>query len=253
VVGGPFGPDEAWNIHITRSAPLGAEDIFNNFSVENARVWITNDQGYSEELVSADGVDAGYHFSAAETLPDAGVEYRLRVEHPTLPYVEAVSMAPEVEFEIIDHVQIAEGYRRKTIAIPYTPGRDFYRLNVCCGAVTFDNQHLRLYIDQVGDPEAELGNEDFILQPVFFSDVFFEGGTAEIAFDYREGRAGYDVESLELMKMSEDLFAYERSLLLHDSNFSANLQRPTPVYSNIQDGLGIFAGYGLKVIEVGDP
>ena len=82
----------------------------------------------------------------------------------------------------------------------------------------------------------------------FLSDQLFEATTQEFEITFEP--TVFDFVSpyfiLELSALSDDLFAFERSLVLHDYYlFGPNITRSSPavVYSNVVNGLGVFAGY----------
>ena len=103
------------------------------------------------------------------------------------------------------------------------------------------------YIEAVDDPTIPDVEENF--GPAFFSDQLFEATAKEfeITFEPMIFESIRPYFMLVLTALSDESFAYERSFGLHDiflstPNILQTGNRLT-VYTNIQNGLGIFAGY----------
>lgn len=57
---------------------------------------------------------------------------------------------------------------------------------------------------------------------------------------------------LELVSMSEDYYKYQKSYINQVTNISNPFASPIEVYSNIENGVGIFAGYNRQMIHLHD-
>ena len=81
-----------------------------------------------------------------------------------------------------------------------------------------------------------------------FSDILFNGETKQIEFTIFLGKIdeGEDVLSslkVELRNVSESYYYYYRSVDLHQMNEGNPFAEPVQVYSNVENGLGIFTAY----------
>ena len=98
---------------------------------------------------------------------------------------------------------------------------------------------------QVDNPLA-LSVELYNNSTAWFSDELFEGSSHEfeIMIDPYISESTDTFFMLSISVVHTDLFAYERTFGLHTAytSFPA-LMAPVDVYSNIHNGLGIFAGY----------
>lgn len=101
--------------------------------------------------------------------------------------------------------------------------------------------------------EPELGGE-YAFYGALFADELFEGKTKEFEITFT-ARSFETVESryeLEFSVLSADYFTYHHTALLQGNTLdgiaieTALLQTPpTPLHSNIEEGLGVFAGYAV--------
>ena len=101
--------------------------------------------------------------------------------------------------------------------------------------------------------EPELDGE-YEFYGALFADELFEGQTKEFEITFT-ARSFDTVESryeLEFSVLSADYFTYHHTALLQGSSLdgiaieTALLQTPpTPLHSNIEQGLGVFAGYAV--------
>ena len=121
-----------------------------------------------------------------------------------------------------------------------------YTANYWPIAFNTNSPSFHAYIETVDDPIYP--NIESVFFSACLSDQLFEATTQEFEITFEptvfEFVGPYFI--LELSALSDDLFAFERSLVLHDYYLiGPNLTRSSPavVYSNVVNGLGIFAGY----------
>ena len=256
VVDGAFRADSSWVIRLTKSIPFGSSFDDVDIAIENATLQLSDSQGYSEFLAH---IDAGFYISPSGYRPAAGVNYYLRAEAASLPEVAASSTIPLAQVEIVDATASSNGESHLRFAIKDTPGKHYFRLVLWQLTQRPDddpervrlrfnsnNRILREYIDQVGD--ASVFNTDRDFRRAFFSDELFEDGTIELAITHQ---GDGDMFELELVLMSQAFFGYQRSLARHGRFGGGFESRPTPVYSNVESGLGVFAGYDVLTLPFG--
>jgi hypothetical protein len=98
---------------------------------------------------------------------------------------------------------------------------------------------------------------------LLFSDKGFNGLEKQILIQYALNGAldnsgnliGYDYDSEVIVNsITEDYYLYKKSLKLHLENQQGEVfgGDPVSVYSNVQGGLGIFAGYASEVDTIKD-
>lgn len=85
-----------------------------------------------------------------------------------------------------------------------------------------------------------------------FSDVLFDGTTYSAPMEVMAGGAPdfstYQVE-VRLISLSEDQFRYEESISLYRQTNGDPFAQPVQIYSNVQNGFGIFAASSVDFIR----
>ena len=289
VVDGTFTPDSLWSIHVGKSILL-YEDGADYGVVSDAIVVVSPEGGEGDTLQH---VGQGHYRTMQNLRPMAGKRYNLHVSVPGLGTVEASSLTPALESELVEVWQQAPRDTVDTQQISFRirlknhPGKNYYNIRIdqvvpfCSCTLTqscrciyssgdddciqdkpgnttryqisqFGSMppFLRRYITDVDDPFYEpalpLGIIPFA--SAYFTDDSFENSILEFNIDLES----YVFETidplfkLEISELDPEWFTYQRSLELQDSYLLGSeffLSRPVEVYSNIQGGLGIFAGY----------
>ncbi|MBI1265908.1 MAG: DUF4249 family protein [Cryomorphaceae bacterium] len=178
--------------------------------------------------------------------PEAGKTYNIKCADPLLGEVQAETTVPNnVALEVVN-VEIADDLEGKIdIDIRFEDGAsedDFY--------------HLLLYTDFGGQPnllsfetqEEFLRNTDelsensfFYFDDCLFDDNSFTSQSVDIRFT---AFALLETDNrIQLVHVSSDYFNYRKSLKLATDASGNPFSQPVQIYSNIQGGLGIFAGY----------
>ena len=264
VVDGTFSLDDTWDIGLSKSLPLTSSFDYEDLQVQDATVIISNDLGYSETLTRT---YYGRFTSPTGYLPQPGVEYYLRASADTLAPVTASSMLRPAQVEIVEVIELVEdsdGTYRVRFTITDPPGSDHYSIEVSADqgdpndpfggrfpiAFSSENGMLRLSIEDVGDPSGLV--EDAAYVTAYFSDALFDGRTSTIVITLLGSGRNFE---LAVRHMSPDYFAFHRSLARHDDGgFVSFGGRPEPLHSNVEGGLGLFAGYSVTTVgfEVSD-
>ena len=107
--------------------------------------------------------------------------------------------------------------------------------------------------DFLGDGEIFEANED----GVTFSDVFFEGQQKEVVLQVRGGAACGSVSQnddslvcqtvVELSAVTEAFYRYHRTLQFQNEASENPFAEPVSIMSNLNNGMGIFAGYNTAL------
>lgn len=276
VVTAHFSPDSLWKLHVGKSVPLTDISKPSELMVPDASIIIFGEDGFRDTLQH---IDRGVYQTIHNHHPISDETYKVHVNVDGFPLVEASSRAPFLESELLEMENIsridssaAEHYRLR-LRLADQPGKNYYRLNLY-QVMPFckdDTGGLRIeddpgysvgydwlsfqgnspsfyaYIEAVDDPTIPDLEEDY--ETAFFSDQLFEAATKEFEITFEpiifESISPHFM--LVLTALSEELFAYERSLELHDiflhtPNIFQSSNR-LAVYANVLNGLGIFAGY----------
>ncbi len=268
VVNAVVSTDSIWNIHISSSRSiLDTGSSIEN--VENAVVKIRN-LGTNQTFY-LDHKSGGFY--QRHLFPHEGQRYELSVDHAGyedvagqthIPSVINVSMeehASESEDGTIEHIL--------EIEIEDNPDEDNYY-------VWELQEKIHTLPSEQGQPDVPDANYTFtdvvenkentksLNDPSFLSDKDFNenryNATIDISQLYRSSNTTGDDPGvtpeqkrfeLRVMAVSEELYKYLRSVDLYAKLQIKNTSQaqPADIFTNIEDGLGIFGGYNLKIFE----
>lgn len=85
----------------------------------------------------------------------------------------------------------------------------------------------------------------FFINNYSFSNISFPGGYGDPSNPsmYGDSRPIYERNIIHIQHLSKDLFTYLKYLKLYDFYHDNPFAEPVPVYSNVKNGVGIFAGF----------
>ena len=276
VVEGEFTPDSLWAVRVGKSIPISEAAPYDVLSVLDAEV-VVSSEGEADDTLRH--VGQGLYRTARNLRPVSDRRYRLQVRAPGLEAVEASSRAPSSESDLLE-VQLrvpndTTGVEQVSVRLRLkdAPGRTYYSLDlyqvapVCATSMSSEAQiedksgnttqywwgefesaapFFHGYIEAVDNPFFP--PEDGVFNGAFFSDQLFENSVLEFIININP----LVFESIDALFMavvstfSEEWFAHQRSLIQHDEylgGFAVLSPRPVEVFSNVENGLGIFAGY----------
>ena len=281
VVTSYFAPDSLWSAAIHRSLSVGVSQDPSAQYVETATVTILSGSDIVDTLRYA---GRGRYVSNTERYPVAGKPYTLRAQAPGMTTAQAVSTAPEptpiseISFEnlglISPDVPIAREYKfRLRFRLEDPPGRNFYRFGVYkFGESYFADQYPDLNLpDSVywpipvdagdvswfcGYSEAYRGTpttgcpgctcDDSALTDQLFDGQSYQVSVTFSLYPSSQGNARNEILLL-VSTLSEDFFEIKRALEEH-FNQNAAFSAPQDIYSNVNGGLGVFAGYSNTAV-----
>ena len=261
-----FSPDSIWSVRIHKSLGSAVKRDVHREYIANASVMIM-DGSNTADILGYRG--DGRYVSNTGRLPTDGIQYTLRVDFPDRASIQAVSVAP-APVEITDYsikvLHPPSGSRTKyqlEIGFSDMPGKSFYRIGVyrlrriqtvsgpdsVYGTVRFDSFKPGWscgYPASADAVEVVAGGSGTNCTEFVATDRLFDGksyswsGTAVGVSDKIASRK--NELRLIISSLSEDYYRYLQSSernYLHEPL----TEEPFPVYSNIRDGLGVFAGY----------
>ena len=238
VISSFISPDDTIvKVGVTISQPLYNNSNSNQYSaVSYATVQITNGTTVQTMAYNA---DENYYFVSAAIFPiTVGTTYNLTVSTPDGKNANASTSIPAQNATLI---YTAEAVNNQSDGDTYafrtewndTPGaEDYYRL---------------VYYDRF------VYNFDTIYQEAFsnnFSDKDKDGTTMKEQFEiYAYSGAGFSNGELHLIHASKEYYLYHKKLT--EAAFSGGpFSEPVQMYSNINGGYGVFAGYNPYKIYV---
>lgn len=220
---------------------------------------------YQESISGVYGIDY---------FPKQGREYRVEVEsanfqkataYESLPSVAAAFSIPDDSFRFFD--DSGENIEVR-IVIEDTPGDDYYEIVAYTDQIgayfTYFPETNEYVIDstfQLNEPlfvnSDNLVFEEYAYEQLIFEDKFFANRSYEINLEFYLGLftpfEGFDPEAvltIELRKVSKAYFNYYNSALLQDWISDDPFSQPVQVFSNVENGFGIFGSYVSTRIEV---
>ena len=269
-----FSPDSAWSV--TMHSSLGAtikRDATREY-ISDASVMIMNGAN-TVDILSYRG--NGRYISSTGGLPATGTQYTLRVDFPGNPSIQATSAAPspvvisDYSIQALDPSSSRTKYQLR-IVFSDMPGMNFYRIGVYRRVwnpittneiVVPDSIYETIWIEDfppgwscgyfsddvadvdptdVGGVSGGLPCEEFVVTDRLFDgrDYSWNGTTSNSFLD--EDEIGRKEFRLVISSLSEDYYRYLQSLE-RDFFYDPLTQEPFPMYSNVNGGLGVFAGY----------
>lgn len=257
-----FDTDSTWVLEVSKSRSILDEDSELSL-VSDATVRIYNPDG-SSELLS----HLGEGLYGSDSKPERGSTYSLEVAVPGQETVTASnSLNSGAEIVRIDTGSTVIGgwpVNEVTITLKDVPNIDnFYNIKLRSNywewtynpvtqdvdsGIVFGNVWFTS-ADAVfgGGGGGVLDQKDFGPRGASFNDELFSGEERSITLSYYN----WDLEDLSVTVSSgsEDFFLYERTFDLYQQTSDNPFAQPVQVYSNIENGLGIFAGMS-SVTEV---
>ena len=268
VVNGIFQSDTVWRIHVSSSKSVIDSASFNN--VVDASVLIEDDNGNIIDVLAHDTNG----FNIGNTLPQENFTYFLSVNHPTLDDITSRNEIPSIINLIGIDTATSYSNNEKYLDLTVTfedPGNisNYYLVETYMvgegleiendDTIYFEidtNKAFMLLNDEVfqngGSPWQDQG---------LFNDILFNGQTKSLEIslpneDYYLNEAGYiwsyRVIGLRfyLHNISQDYYYYRRSLELYNQANGNPFAQPVQVYSNIENGFGIFAGAQVNYFDI---
>lgn len=277
VVTSHFSPDSVWSVSLHRSLSVNARLDPSAQFVDVASVTILGDNGIAESLIHHGN---GLYRSVDRRQPIAGIRYRLHVESPDGLEVRAASSAPlppRITHSSLDLVAMDDSSSRfptntYRLSIRFADPpieENFYRVGLYSYRSTYSD----------GSAPDSAYRSATVYAPAFgwfcgFSDALDgSSGYASVAdtcdsfvvtdrlFDGEEyswaGNIDLNVSPemphkerllLVVSSLSRDYFEYQRTLM--DNIMTGPFVEPVPVYTNIEGGVGVFAGYSNANINV---
>ncbi|MXZ16659.1 MAG: DUF4249 family protein [Rhodothermaceae bacterium] len=273
VVTSHFNPDSIWSVALHQSSSIGIkQDISKQYALGASIVIMSG----SSLVDSLNYVGNGLYKSAKFKYPLPKTLYTLTVDIPGQPRLQASSSAPprtpvtdyriELQGSVvetpIDHI----GLYNIWIEFEDVPGTNMYEIGIyrytakqVLGGLSVDSVYqrqdsfeslglgwycgfqsaLEVDVEFRGGPGVSC-NRLVVTDRTFSGQKYEWSGTLQLSFSADERQA--DNEALLLLtSYSNDYVEYARTLT--ENQNSGSFFEPISVYSNVDGGLGIFAGY----------
>lgn len=267
-----FSPKQEWQVAITKS--LNTTDVLNYEVIDNATVSVQYPDGSSillDKFVLPEKTgDIGYYTTEEGHLvgDETDSPYRLSVEIPNLPEVNAISSVPKPpnvlsNFQQIQFVKVSstpyhiynlqvqlslllakteEQHKRIGIRFyyltdfsPFSPNNPVEPLIKLYTTPDFgDNVRYNSLLDAVIIDATALAENEGEFTALIDNNIVFHN---DVLFDRQL--------ILEVFSMSEAYFEYATTSDQQRKGLADPFVEPSPVFNNIEGGLGIFGSYNI--------
>lgn len=258
-----FHPDSTFGISLTQSQFVLERGDFK--IVTGATAILMDEEGNEIGQLN----DQGTGIYTSDITPQPGESYRIKVSKKPFATVTATGSIPEDSARMTKHEVKRRGnnFNQVTISIwlDDPPGEDYYGLSAM-NKYTFYGEERDTATYEHG---IYLNSEDPVFgdqdnrQRLIFDDVLFDGKTKRIDLNASVGSPQCGPQSdhcnqkvevtLYIRKLSKEYYQYRETEMLQDQLSENPFAEPVPVFENIENGLGIFAGFRESVYPIEIP
>jgi hypothetical protein len=276
VLNGIINPDSLIRVNVSRSQNILDKDEDIQYLI-NADVQLFINDEYAEDLIYS---DRGYYESSI--IPQTENIYEITVAYPSLNSISAkTKLISAVPILNVDTTVIQEQNDDRYSEFPVYNGyeihykidikdnadeRNYYFLSLYSIVPSFDEEgNLTEYYDYYewydsNDLIYNDENQDFIIDGIHgkvFSDELFNGNTYTIDLETYYWPQRDDVGNIYqpsdvktyiiLLTVNEEMFRYIKSYNLNQTTVDNPFAQPVQIFSNVDEGLGLFTGYSKHV------
>ena len=254
VVNALFNTEDELRIHLSRS--LAVVDRGDLDNITNATV----------ELLDADGNkivdmvhDTGGYYHADGFIAKANTEYKLNVSADGYTSVKAQDITPEfISVSSIDTFEgrDVDGFQNVQFEVDWTDpqGSNYYMVEVFARYSFVEDEYegFNLYMNSF-DPNISNSQNGFWGNRILIKDENFDGKDYKLRFgvDAYVMRDTFVREiQLKFSSVSEAVYNYYSSYQLYQQTNGNFFATPVQVFSNVENGRGIFGGAATRVESV---
>ncbi len=267
-----FTPDEPFVVNVSLTK---APNDTNSYFIKNADVIISG-EGISEKTLPHAGV--GF-YSIKDFYPERGIEYSISVIIPGYEKLIASDKIPN-SLTRFQSTNSASGFITKPVEGTGEEGKIPVQIIKCniindwgysdhLGVAAIKNSLIHNYIngeitiieDKNNYTSSGLGSFDPVITTegldqyypplLLFKDDYFKNVNVDVNFYFEK-----EVNSkfwLRFFNFSPEAYNYIKSWIIHEYTQDYDfweVYEPLPLYSNIENGYGIFAGYSSELYEI---
>lgn len=246
---------EPLTVHISIAAKFKETEIT---SIDNAMVNLYGDDGFIEQLtLSGNGI------YVSETTAEPKIKYQIKVNIPGFSEAVCKAIIPvATSISAIEHISVAG---------KDTEGVTYPSIKFTFHSIPSEEQYFEARI-RLFQPEYEYNAEIInIVDPVLlneglpltvFSNDLITDTVYTMTINYSTASSGSSGGSyymtlfpfiLEIRSVSKDYYLFTRQKYLYDTGrfpeFGLSTNTAFPLYSNVENGYGIFIGYSAVVSD----
>jgi len=276
-----FSPDSTWAARVMRTIPIGEDPDTSGIFLADATVMIYQEDTFIDQLIY-DGERDGWYVSSLGLMPKLTTPYRLVVDAPGFTSVSAESMVPpipnikDVSIEEITDADfsLSEHQYRISFGIANPSGLNYFNFSLYGGmredqlvgfaSYSLNSLFMRYntrrwycnYSDVLNpiDADIDIGSDRYCQIAVFSDRPFASQTTVKFEIDVLLDLFHFDPEDiptddwthifLVVQSLSPEYVEYNSSLENQDD--FEGFEEPINLYSNVDGGHGIFAGYSVN-------
>ncbi len=252
VVNSLFNQDSVFSVKVSQTYPYYDKDPLRYIYIEDATVDLYINDTYYETLARM--YEGKYR--SENYFPETGNVYKIVVNAGGFDTVQAQSYIPETVDITIDSLYPATIDNKEYIAcelmiddpaennyyyLTSNIDPDYFRSKI----KPYDKYNYWVDDEKIGKWSSE---EEEIPEIFVFSDEYFNNSEFKFIL---YGSPLYTSENalkvfFSLYSITEDLYNYIKTMNNQNHTAKSNLVDITPVFNNIENGLGIFSGYNVK-------
>lgn len=267
VLNGFFTSDSLWTVQLSASKYIYATGEIPLIS--DATVEVSDNSGNSFALTS---IGNGWYRSETQK-PVQGMSYTISASHPNYESISstATTITPiEMKSLEVGELVLIDSYEYRKIRMKFDDpqSENFYRINFFevskqpdwTDPELLDSMWVKyptwvMYQDPNNSYESGYSSTSSLL----LSDYYFNGDEyiLDVFLDNYYFNEPYYLESglhflVEFHSISKDYYYYATSLENYNqsSDFELFATQPVQIYTNIENGLGVFAAYGTDVDSI---
>lgn len=278
-----FTADGIWTAYVGRSSGILESRPLHERSVADASVELLAGDRVVEEMKF---LEAARVYAFEDSTLEAGETYSLQVSAPGFATIRATDAIPRpVPTSILSYrtdtsVRSGSETRREfsiELEIQDPPGEanyyqiSMYQVSTGRGAWRYEgilSTKDSAIIADNGADESPVEGESFSGEAPYFKDTLFDGRTHELELTYggvsvlrediargeevaEDGQEPSNLKTyLQVLYISAAYYEYLKTARLHDYTRDNPFAEPLSVYSNVENGYGIFAGYSSQTFEL---
>lgn len=267
VLNGDFQADTSWNLHLSNSLSIG--DTGKPRAVTNGVIRIKDENG---QLLTTLAHNIEGFYRGTQALPQAGKSYQVEVEAPGYTTVTSQGSVPNPTPITVQDTMRTTFLGEQVVSLNVTlndpPGdENYYVFDVQAllydsADVLFDQYELYTYSLEVNLDMDGLGDENSSFQRIYMKDDAIQGqqysvnlmvGVANLPEIIADPYSGFERADLlvRVRTVSKELYQYLRSYdRYRNYSFDPTFSQPVQVFSNIENGFGVFGGYSEAQVRI---
>ncbi|WP_177428255.1 DUF4249 domain-containing protein [Candidatus Venteria ishoeyi] len=251
-----FQPAEPWSVFVSHS--LSSFDNDNYSQIHNADVTVNSvDGSYSEKLIYSNMSNRYY----STEIPEEGREYEILVSTSRYPTASSTNKIPEAA--TILSLDTVEGYHNGDFTLDFeltfsnsSAEENFFIVQLyTIESYSWKDEFQNLIYIQSDDPNVEqVGEDDYGDDMLFLKDQSFDGREYTLRFytpEYFSPNYGKSAQfRVKVLTSSEEFYRYQKSSKQYNYSNDNPFAQPVQIYSNIENGIGVFGGYSVSEIDL---